>query len=93
MNHTTKSLHPPRPSLTKEVMVEDRLVTMQVRPYLCLSHPLFSDLSISSGTPQVKSASSRLELLSIAVQIAAFSSTTSTTPSPSRRLTHGGMSS
>jgi len=72
--------------LTKEVLVDDRLVTMQVRK----KHQIFgdtgygrADFSQSSGILQVKNASSPSVLHFTVVQTAAYSSTTSTIPSHS----------
>ena len=63
-------------SLTKEVMVDDRLVTMQVRSNRVLSPYTPTHVYHSCGTLLAKSASSLLVLLSIAAQTAACWSTT-----------------
>lgn len=82
--------------LTKEVMVDDRLVTMQVR---CLAQPRISgplacaDQSNSSGTQQARNDSNRWAWPSIAAPTAVCSCMTLITPSPSTLWIAGGTSS
>ena len=68
--------------LTKEVLVDDRLVTMQVSAVWPILNGDFvlADTLKSYGILPVRSASSRLVLHSIEEQIAASWSTTSITP-------------
>jgi hypothetical protein len=61
--------------LTKEVLVDDRLVTMQVRFYIIRFWP-FMLMPYSYGIPQAKKDSNRWVSLSIAEQTAVFSYTT-----------------
>jgi hypothetical protein len=64
-------LHVTEPSLTKEVMVDDRLVTMQVCIFDSV-HPPASLFLHSFGILRVKNASNHLELHSIVELIVVF---------------------
>lgn len=92
--------------LTKEVMVDDRLVTMQVRrvssaslppslspALLSVNLPAHRLCCYSSGTPPAKNGSNPSESPSTVVPIVAFSFTMSTRQRALRRWTAGGMSS
>ena len=79
--------------LTKEVMVDDRLVTMQIWDTAGqVVHRSFSTM-ITISTPRFRRGSSHLGWLSIAGQTAAFSHMMSQRPIPLSPLTAGGTSS
>ena len=81
--------------LTKEVLVEDRLVTMQVRPSppTPLSVPFTYTFLLSSGTRPAKNAFNPSAWPSTAAPTAASSSTTSITRRASIRWIVGETSS